>query len=64
MTGGFGGALTVNFLRDCEFNNVIVKGSTFSKNIAVGAAGVGVFTREAQSSSSNGVNTNRGLISG
>ena len=64
VTGGFGGALTVNFLRDCEFNNVLVKGSTFSKNLAIGAAGVGVFTRDAQSSSSNGVNSNRALISG
>ena len=64
VTGGFGGALTVNFLRDCEFNNILIKRSTFSKNLAVGAAGVGVFTRDAQSSSSTGVNSNRAWISG
>ena len=63
-TGGFGAALTVNFLRDCEYNKILIKGSTFKKNLAIGAAGIGIFMRASLSNSSNGVNTNRVWISG
>ena len=63
-TGGFGAALTVNILRDCEYNKVFIKNSTFKKNLAIGAAGIGIFIRESLSSTRNGVNTNRAWISG
>ena len=63
-TGGFGAALTVNILRDCEYNQIFIKRSTFKKNLAIGAAGIGIFMRASLSSTSNGVNTNRVWISG
>ena len=63
-TGGFGAALSVNILKDCEYNQIFIKKSTFKKNLAIGAAGIGIFIRDSLSSISNGVNTNRAWISG
>ena len=64
MTGGFGAALNVNFLRDCENNRLLIKKCTFKKNVAIGAAGIAIFMRATFSSTRNGVNTNRAWISG
>ena len=63
-TGGFGAALTVNFLRDSEHNKILIKSSTFKENLAIGAAGIGIFMQESFSSATKGVNTNRVWISG
>ena len=62
-TGGFGGAIIINFFRDCEHNKLIIRGSIFKESIAVGSAGVGVFMWNELSSIPNGINTNRAWIS-
>ena len=62
-TGGFGGAIVVNFFSDCEYNKIFIKRSTFEKNLAIGSAGVGIFMWEALSNIASGVNSNRARIS-
>ena len=63
-TGGFGGALAVNIFRNCEYNQIFIRRCNFSKNVAIGAAGIGIFMRDSLSSSSNGINSNRAWITG
>lgn len=62
--GGFGGALMVNIFRDCEYNQIFIKRSTFKRNLAIGFAAVGIAMRGTLSSLSNGVNSNRAWING
>ena len=62
--GGFGGALAVNIFRSCEYNQIFIRRCKFSKNVALGAAGIGIFMRDSLSSSSNGINSNRAWITG
>ena len=62
QTGGFGGAMIVNIFNDCENNKVFIKKCTFEKNLAIGSAAIGIYIRDALSSVSNGVNSNRAWI--
>ena len=64
QAGGFGGAMTVNFFRECENNRILVNRSIFKENLAIASAGIGIFMREGLSSISSGVNSNRAWISG
>ena len=61
--GGFGGAIIVNFFRKCEHNQIFIKRSTFKKNVAIGAAAIGIFMWEALSSITSGINSNRAWFS-
>ena len=60
--GGIGGALIVNFFRDCEHNKIVIKNSTFQKNLALAIAGVGIFMRDAMFGLQSGINSNRAWI--
>ena len=60
QTGGFGGAIIVNFFSECERNKILVNGSIFKENLAIGSAGIGIFIWEVLS----GVNSNRAWITG
>ena len=64
--GGFGGAIIVNFFRECERNKILVNRSVFKENLAVGSAGIGIFIWESLSdvSNANGINSNRAWIIG
>ena len=61
--GGFGGAIIVNFFRKCEHNQIFIKRSTFKKNVAIGAAAIGIFMWESLSSITSGINSNRAWFS-
>ena len=63
QTGGFGGAIIVNFFRECENNRILVNRSIFMENLAIGSAGIGIFMWEGLSRISSGVNSNRAWIS-
>ena len=60
--GGVGGAVIVNFFRDCEYNKIVIKNSTFQKNLALAIAGVGIYMHDAMSDLHSGVNSNRAWI--
>ena len=61
--GGFGGAIILNFFRECERNKIFVNRSTFKENLAIGSAGIGIFMWEGLSLVSSGINSNRAWIS-
>ena len=66
-TGGYGGAVIINILRECEYNRILIN-STFKKNLAIGAAAIGIFMWEALPNTGpntdNGINSNRVRILG
>ena len=66
-TGGYGGAVIINILRECEYNRIIIN-SNFEKNLAIGAAAIGIFMCEALpntgTNTDNGINSNRVRILG
>ena len=63
QTGGVGGSLLMALYGISEFNRLHIKGSTFEKNLGIGASGFGYAVRESFSSVSNGLNSNEVLVS-
>ena len=59
-TGGYGGAVIINILRECEYNRILID-SIFEQNLAMGAAGVGIFMWEALPNT--GLNTDNSINS-
>ena len=58
QTGGVAGSLLMAFYGNSEFNRLCIKDSSFKRNLAFGAAGIGFFIRGNLFNVSNGLNSN------